>query len=264
MSKVRKNGSKSKAGSKAKLKSEEKALDNKRYLIKRRIFAGISIGVIVILSIWLTWFMWKKVGIFELSHISEFQTRIDSFGAWGWLVALGIQVLQVVVALIPGEVVEIVCGLAFGTWGGLFICLAGSAIGTALVFLLVRKFGVKLVEVFVSREKINSLGFLKNERKLKSVIFLVYFTIGTPKDLLNYFAGLTNIKFHEFIIISTIARIPSVISSIVVGDTLSEGNFVTSILIFAASAVMGVLGVVAYNKFVDTRQKRKNAKNNKA
>ncbi|MBR3988207.1 MAG: TVP38/TMEM64 family protein [Clostridia bacterium] len=235
---------------------------DKRYILKRRIFAGVSIFLLVALSVWLTWFLWKKVGIFELEHISEFQARIDSFGAWGWLVALGIQVLQVIVALIPGEVVEVGCGLAFGTWGGLIICLLGSAIGATIIFLLVRKFGVKLVEVFVSREKINSLKFLNNERKLKSVIFLVFFTIGTPKDLLTYFAGLTNIKFHEFLIISTVARIPSILSSILVGDKLSEGNFVTSILIFGASAVLGLMGVLAYNKFVDKRQAYKEKKNN--
>lgn len=239
-----------------------KPVDDKNYILKRRIFAGISILLLVALSVWLTWFLWKKVGIFELDHISDFQTRIDSFGAWGWLVALGIQVLQVIVALIPGEVVEVGCGMAFGTWGGLLICLFGSAIGSAVIFLLVRKFGVKLVEVFVSREKINSLRFLNNERKLKSIIFLVFFTIGTPKDLLTYFAGLTNIKFHEFLIISTIARIPSIISSILVGDKLSEGNFVTSILIFGASAVLGLMGVLAYNKFVDKRQVYKEKKNN--
>lgn len=234
---------------------------DKKYLLKRRIFAGASIVLLLALSAWLTWFLWKKVGIFELDHISDFQSRIDSFGAWGWLVALGIQVLQVIVALIPGEVVEVGCGMAFGTWGGLLICLAGSAVGSAIIFLLVRKFGVKLVEVFVSREKINSLKFLSNERKLKSVIFLVFFTIGTPKDLLTYFVGLTNIKLHEFLIISTIARIPSVVSSILVGDKLSEGNFVTSILIFGASAVLGLMGVVAYNKFVDKRQMHKDKKN---
>ena len=164
-------------------------------------------------------------------------------------------------ALIPGEVVEVGCGMAFGTWGGLLICLAGCAIGSAIIFLLVRKFGVKLVEVFISREKINSLKFLNNERKLKSIIFLVFFTIGTPKDLLTYFAGLTNIKFYEFLIISTVARIPSIISSIIVGAKLSEGNFVTSILIFGASAVLGLMGVVAYNKFVDKRQTHKEKKN---
>lgn len=234
---------------------------DKNYIIKRRIFAGASIFLLLALSAWLTWFLWKKVGIFELGDISLFQEKIDSFGAWGWLVALGIQVLQVIVALIPGEVVEVGCGLAFGTWGGLLICLLGSALGSTVIFLLVRKFGVRLVEVFVSREKINSLKFLNNERKLRSVIFLVFFTIGTPKDLLTYFVGLTNIKLHEFLIISTVARIPSVISSILVGDTLSKGNFITSVLIFGASAVLGLMGVVAYNKFVDKRQVYKEKKN---
>lgn len=240
--------------------NKDRKEDNKRYQLKRRIFAVASLVVVLGLSVWLTWFLWKEVGIFELEHISDFKTRIDAFGPWGWVVALGIQVLQVIVALIPGEVVEVGCGMAFGTWGGLAICLAGSAIGSTIIFLLVRKFGVKLVEVFISREKINSLKFLSNERKLKSVIFLVFFTIGTPKDLLTYFVGLTNIKLYQFLIISTIARIPSIISSILVGDTLSEGNFVSSILIFAASAVLGLMGVVAYNKFVDKRQKRKEAK----
>ena len=94
------------------------------------------------------------------------------------------------------------------------------------------------------------------------MIFLVFFTIGTPKDLLTYFAGLTNIKFYQFLIISTVARIPSVISSILVGDTLTEGNFISSILIFAASAVLGLMGVVAYNKFIEKRQKRKEKKKN--
>ena len=245
---------------KNKIKQIDTKEEKKHYQLKRRIFAVVSILVVVALSVWLTWFLTKRVGIFELEHISDFKEKIDAFGAWGWLVALGIQVLQVIVALIPGEVVEIGCGMAFGIWGGLAICLAGSAIGSAVIFLLVRKFGVKLVEVFVSREKINSLRFLNNERKLKSVIFLVFFTIGTPKDLLTYFAGLTNIKFYEFLIISTVARIPSVISSILAGESLSEGNYVTSILIFAASAVLGLMGVYGYNKFVDTHQKRKEAK----
>lgn len=241
---------------------ETKPEDN-GYLLKRRIFAIISVLVLVGLSVWLTWFLWKKIGIFELGHISQFQEKIESYGAWGFLVALGIQILQVIVALIPGEVVEVGCGLAFGTWGGLAVCLLGSAIGSAIVFLLVRKFGVKLVEVFVSREKINSLKFLNNERKLKSVIFLAYFIIGTPKDLITYFVGLTNIKLHRFLLISTVARIPSVISSILVGDTLSNGNFVTSVLIFAASAVLGIMGVVAYNKFVDIRSAHHSQKQTK-
>lgn len=250
---VKRRSDKKKNIVKIKARKEEK----KHYQLKRRIFAAVSVFVVVALSVWLTWFLTKRVGIFELKHISDFKDKIDAFGTWGWLVALGIQVLQVIVALIPGEVVEVGCGLAFGIWGALLICLAGSAIGSAVIFLLVRKFGIKLVEVFVSREKINSLKFLNNERKLKSIIFLVFFTIGTPKDLLTYFAGLTNIKFYEFLIISTVARIPSVISSVLVGDNLSDGNIVTSILIFSASAVLGFMGVYAYNKFVDKHQKKK-------
>ena len=97
--------------------------------------------------------------------------------------------------------------------------MIGVAAASSLVFLLTRFLGVRLVEIFISREKIDELRFINSEEKLKRMIFLLFFIPGTPKDLLTYFAGLTRIKLHEFLIISMIARIPSLVSS-TIGGTL--------------------------------------------
>ena len=128
--------------------------------------------------------------------------------------------LQVLVALLPGEIIETGAGVAYGPIEGLILCLIGAAIGTALIFWLVRRYGSSLVECLVSKEKLDKLSFMKDEQKLDNLIFLIFLIPGTPKDIITYFAGLTPVKFSHFLLITTVARIPSVITSTLAGDKL--------------------------------------------
>ena len=136
------------------------------------------------------------------------------------------------------------------------MCLGGDAIGSSLIFLLVKRWGIRLVELFISREKIDQLRFINSEAKLKRLIFLLFFIPGTPKDLLTYFVGLTRIQLHEFLIITLIARIPSVISSTVGGNMIQEQNYLKAICLFAVTGAVSVLGIALYNHIV----KRKNTR----
>ena len=138
-------------------------------------------------------------------------------------------------------------GFAFGPVLGTLLCYAGIAIASALVFALTRKFGVKLVEAFISRERINQLRFLNTERKRDLLIFLVFFIPGTPKDILTYFVGLTQIKFGTFLAISLVARIPSVVTSTFSGHLLGEKNYGVAIVIYAVTAIVSLLGMLGYN-----------------
>ncbi len=238
-----------------KSKQPEDRTDDIRYIRKRKIWGGISVAVLLALLVFLTIFLtnWFR----EFSDTSEnFQAYIDSFGAYGMLVGLGIQMLQVVVALIPGEAVEIGLGYAFGALEGTLICYAGVAIASVLVFLLTKYFGVKLVEIFVSREKIDNLRFINSETKLERLIFILYLIPGTPKDLLTYFAGLTKIKLHRFLIISLLARFPSIISSTVGGGMLANGEIWQSIVLFAGVCVVSIAGMLLYNKIIASKNKK--------
>ena len=125
-------------------------MDDTHYNRKRKLLAGISITVVVVLVLLVTWFLWRWLASFSQEGLRDY---IQSFGAAGWIVFLVLQILQVFIALIPGELLESVAGFVFGPVFGTLLCYAGVAIASSMVFVLTRKFGVKLVEVFISRER---------------------------------------------------------------------------------------------------------------
>ena len=225
---------------------------NSGYLRRRRLLSGISMAVAVILALLATLLIWKWLSSFSQDSFREY---IQSFGALSWLVMLVLQFLQVFIALIPGELLESAAGYAFGPWVGTVLCYVGVALASSLVFLLVRRWGVRMVEVFISREKIGQLRFLNTERKRNGLIFLLFFLPGTPKDLLTYFAGLTDIELHTFLIISMAARLPSVISSTFGGHLLGEGNYFGAILLYGITGAVSLLGLLLYHRIVNRRQK---------
>lgn len=220
---------------------------------RRKAVALMSLILVLILCLWLTWVLYRKLKAVGGTP-EDFKSFIDTFGVSGWLVALGIQILQVIVALIPGEVVEIGMGYAFGAVQGTVLCMAGVAIASTVVFLLTKRFGVRLLELFFPREKIDGLRFINSEQKLDRMVFILFFIPGTPKDLLTYFVGLTRMRLSQFLAISLIARIPSVVSSVIGGNLISSRNYVAAAILFAITGAVSLLGMLLYNALLHQKQ----------
>lgn len=177
-----------------------------------------------------------------------FRSWVDSFGVWGRLIFVGMVVLQVLVAFIPGEPIEIAAGYAFGFWEGTVLTMLGFLIGSWLVFALVRRFGVKLVEVFFPNSKLQELSVLKNPKKTRIVAFILMLIPGTPKDFISYFAGLTHLKTLEWLLIVSVARIPSLITSTITGAAAGEQNYTLSIVMLVIALVISGLGILYYRR----------------
>ena len=161
-----------------------------------------------------------------------FRAWVDGFGVWGKLVFVGMVFLQVLVALIPGEPIELMAGYTFGFWEGTLLALAGILLGSWVVFSLVRRFGPKFVRIFFPEKELKRLAFLKDPRK-SGVLALILMTIpGTPKDLLSYFAGLTPLKTWQWLGIVAVSRIPSLVTSTLSGSLAGEENYVLSAAVF--------------------------------
>lgn len=175
-----------------------------------------------------------------------FRAWVDSFGIWGRFVFVGMVFLQVLVALIPGEPVELMAGYMFGAVEGTLLSMAGILLGSLVIFVLVRKFGVKMVQVFFKDKEIKRLAFLKNPKKSMTLTFILMTIPGTPKDLLSYFVGLTPVKLWQWLAIVLVARIPSLVTSTVSGAAAGERNYVLAGVVFAVTAALSIGGLVYY------------------
>lgn len=226
-----------------------------RYQRRRQWFGALSLLLFAVVFLLLTLFFTKILAPY-LKSTEELRSFLDSYGWKGYLILLGLQCLQVFIALIPGEVVELGAGYAYGAIEGTLICLVGVAVSSALIFLLVKKVGVTLVEIFFPREKIQQLRFINSENKLKRVVFLLFFIPGTPKDILTYFIGLTDMRLSDFLLITLTARIPSLVSSTISGQMLGDKQFLTAGIVYAATAAVSIIGYLCYKRLLLHRQKK--------
>ena len=221
------------------------------YERRRKILAGISLAVVVLLVAFVTLFVSRWLSSFSRE---DFRDYVRSFGALAPAVMLGLQILQVFIALIPGELVESAAGFILGPWLGTLVCYLGIALASALILTLTRRYGVKLVEVFISREKINELRFLSTEQKRNALIFLLFFIPGTPKDLLTYFVGLTDIKLGTFLLLSMVARIPSVLTSTFGGHLLGDERYIGAVILYGITGLLSLIGLLGYNHYLKQKQ----------
>lgn len=204
------------------------------------------------------WFIGRPMIAF-VEDPTQFRTWVEGKGLWGQIAFVAMFFFQILVAIIPGEPLEICAGYAFGAIEGTLLSMVGIALGSAAVFLLVRTLGVKLVEVFFSVEKIRSMRFLRESRKRNALTFLLMFIPGTPKDLLSYFVGLTDMKLSEWLVITTIARIPSVVTSTAGGSALAEQNYLTAVIVFAVTGIVSIIGILIYNHITKRKEAKKDA-----
>lgn len=213
-----------------------------------------QIGVIVTTSLFILAFVvcYIKFGSELLAFISDadrFKAWLESYGHLGKIVFVAVRALQTVVKIIPAEPLEIGSGYAFGVWGGLLYCMLGTEIGSFIIVAITKLFGMKAVNLFVSEEKINSLGFLQNKEKLSISLFIIYLIPGTPKDVITYLIGVTDYNIWKFLLLTGVARIPSIITSTICGSLLGERNYWLSAGVFIGTAVLGLIGVKLYTVF---------------
>ncbi len=206
--------------------------------------------------VWLIVFLlfWLVVGYFVgkplvqvVSEPDRFRSWVEGQGNWGKLAFVGMVALQVVIAVIPGEALEIGAGYAFGMWEGAFLGLIGLILGSVAAILFTRKLGVRAVEMVYPREKIETVRILKDRKRLNLLTFFLFLLPGMPKDLLTYIIGLTRMKIPTYILITSVARFPSVITSTIGGDALWMRNYRTAVIVFAVTLLIGLAGFILYH-----------------
>ena len=188
-----------------------------------------------------------------VADAARFRRWVQQTGLWSRVIFLCLLVLQIIIAFIPGEAFELVAGYTFGRAEGTLLCLIGSVIGSFVVFSAVRVVGVKLLHLFFSQEEIDRVYRLSSSKRVKRLVFLVFFIPGTPKDILSYFVGLSKMQLGQWLFISTLAKIPSIVTSTVAGSLVGDANYSVAGIVFCVTAVISVAGMYFYNSITENK-----------
>ncbi len=209
-------------------------------------FAGlIAFFVLMLIAVVLLWpFMHE---IFEPGGVERVTTDVREAGPAGFLILLGIQFIQIVVAFIPGEVVQVAAGLIYGPWIGAAIILLGCIISSTIIFLLVHRLGAPFVQAMVPEKYMGKIKAFEESPKLNIIVFVLFLIPGLPKDVFTYLVPLTHIKLHTFVILSNLGRIPGIVISTYAAAGLATGDYAQSVIMFAALAAIAVVALVIYN-----------------
>lgn len=224
----------------------------------------LAILILLGIFIFVFFYFYDEIKLLDSEEgIDNFINKIQSTGFFGGLILITIQILQVVVAFIPGEFVEIASGVMFGPILGLIICLIGLNLGTMIIFGLVKLLGKPFVKQNVSEKEHKYLKFLDDPNRALIMLFFIFLIPGIPKDVLIYLVPLTKVKMGKFLITSSIARIPSIISSTFIGSSILNDNYLAASIVFIVFLALAILGLI-FNKqiynFLDKKLFNKKSK----
>jgi uncharacterized membrane protein YdjX (TVP38/TMEM64 family) len=198
------------------------------------LFAAIAVPVVV----------WRRE-LWELfSSAGKLREWISAWGIAAPLVFVGVQALQVIVFVIPGEVPQIAGGYLFGALKGAALSVAGILAGSAVSFFLARLLGRPFVSALFPDEQVRKIEGIASSRGARIAFFLLFLVPGIPKDVLCYAAGITPMRFLYFAAVSTLGRLPGIAGSALIGSAAASKRWVLMGIVAGAAVVLFAAGLL--------------------
>lgn len=163
-----------------------------------------------------------------MESVNEFLARYETVGIF---VYVGLQIVQILVSVLPGQVIQFAGGYAFGFWIGYLLAMIGIGLGTSLSFYLARILGRDAMHVIFGEERITKFVNLLNSKRAFAIILVLFIIPGIPKDLITYAAGVSEFRFRTFLILSMAGRTPALMISVMMGSMLHRGSYFGMIML---------------------------------
>lgn len=196
-------------------------------------------------------------GVYALIHM-DMETLLAQIKALPLVIKYMVMILltsmQIFLAFLPGEPLELASGYLFGAWQGTAVCLVGSFLGTAIVYGLVQVFRHSIIDKMFDQDKVEEVGSLFATKKGMFWVFILFLIPGSPKDVMTYIVSLGNISLIKWLLLTTIGRIPSIVTSTFLSGSLKEGNVMIAVLIGCITLVLVLFGTLFYKKILKTNK----------
>jgi uncharacterized membrane protein YdjX (TVP38/TMEM64 family) len=190
----------------------------------------------------------------QIAHLAtnpeELKNLLSSYGSTGIVIFILIQIIQVIIAFLPGDVTQLAGGYVYGTMLGTLYSTIGITIGSIIVFYTSRFLGYPLINLMMPKELFEKFSFLINSPKAEMTMFIIFLIPGMPKDFLSYIAGVTPVKPMTFLVLTSIARFPALFISTYIGANLQRGNFTAVIITTVISCIVILAGFLMKDRIL--------------
>lgn len=227
--------------------------DKKRkYKIIRIIIQAVLIAILIGLAIYACVMLYPIFNRMQKdkAYLEEVLTRIRSYGSISWLVLIGMQIVQTVLAIIPAGPIVILTGMLYPPVIAVIICLVGQTLGALVVIGLVKLFGYSFLALFVDPEQSKKFKILDDGTRCGVLMFSYLLIPFLPKDPIAFLVPFTKVKVRYFVLINIFARLPMTIVSVVFGNSLITGNYIASIIIGSISFLLAIICFIFNKKIV--------------
>lgn len=186
-----------------------------------------------------------------VSQPEDFKQFILAYGSTSVLIFMLSQTIQVIIAAIPGELVQVAGGYIYGIWLGSLYSLLGIGIGSIIVFYIGRILGYPLLKTLISPARIERFSFFINSPRAEVIACVLFLIPGIPKDILTYLAGITPMQPLRFLIIAAVARFPGILISSYIGASIGAGQYVKVAVGSVVAIFLFLLGYFYKDKIID-------------
>ncbi len=212
-----------------------------KLLVLLTIVVGIPLYIYLVHGDWLRRF----------EDVQEIIAFLEQYETESIPIYIGLQVLQIVISVLPGQVFQIAAGYMYPFWLALLLAMTGAVLGTAITFGLAKLLGQDFLHLFFGEEKIDYYIERLNSKRAYIIVFLLYLIPGIPKDVVSYAAGASEMRFKPFLILSAVGRLPGMTGSLLMGNLL-EGEHYVGLAVVAAIAVIAFLACIIYRRRINS------------
>lgn len=218
-------------------------MKNKRkiFLIFRLVILGfILIGIPLILLV-----NYRDTLLNSAWLSEELPVFLDRYENEAAFIIICLQIFQIIICFIPGQPIQFAGSYIFGVLKGYIFSIVGAITGSIITFYLAKVLGREAIITLFNNEKIDYYSKKLHSGKGLTILFLIYFIPGAPKDILGYAAGISDMNIYAFIIVSTLGRSPAMFGSLLLGHFLRTNNYIG---IGILSLITGIILILFFAK----------------
>lgn len=208
----------------------------------------ILLLILIVVGIPLYIYVFHRDIISGFENFEDIVAFLEKYETESIPIYIGLQILQVVVSVLPGQVFQLAAGYMYTFIPALIYALIGATVGTMISFGLARVLGRDFVHLFFGEEKTYYYMQRLNSKRAYTLVFLLYLIPGIPKDMVSYVAGISEINFKAFIFLSIVGRLPGMMGSIMIGSMWNKEQYAGMIILGIVAAVAFILCLIFRKK----------------